>query len=137
MNLARHIATWSKDQSRGVGCVIVGPDHEVISMGYNGFPRGIDDTVDERHQRPAKYSWTEHAERNAIYNAARQGVSTKGAVMYLPWYPCMDCARAIIQCGIAELVAVQPDWNDERWGKDFNMVHGMFIEVGLKVRFVE
>jgi dCMP deaminase len=100
-NVAVLVATWSKDQSVGIGCVIVGPDHEIRSTGYNGFPRDIDDTVAERHVRPAKYLWTEHAERNAIYNAARVGLSTKNCIAILTCgAPCADCARAFIQAGI-------------------------------------
>ena len=95
MEMARTIAGWSKDRSRKVGCVIVGPGKEIRASGYNGFPRDVNDDVEARHQRPAKYRWTEHAERNAIYNAARSGVSTMGCVIYLPWFPCMDCSRAI------------------------------------------
>jgi len=66
MNLARHISEWSKDRSTKVGVVIVGPENEVRALGYNGFPRGIDDDAPDRHERPEKYLWVEHAERNAI-----------------------------------------------------------------------
>lgn len=135
MDLAAHVATWSKDPSRKVGCVIVGPDHEVISTGYNGFCRGVDDTKQDRYQRPAKLQWTEHAERNAIYNAARIGACTHGATMYMPWYPCVDCARAIIQSGIGDLVCGIPDWNDPSWGADFRFVKELFDEVKMNVRF--
>jgi len=137
MDLARHIAHWSKDRSTKVGCVIVGPDCEVRSIGFNGFPRGVDDEVDERHERPAKYAWTEHAERNAIFNAARIGVSLKGCTLYLPWFPCMDCARAIVQAGIAELVAIEPDLDDEKWGQDFRLAILLFREVGTTVRWFQ
>ena len=70
MDLARLVAGWSKDTSTKVGCVIIGPDKEIRSTGYNGFPRGVDDTIPAGHERPAKYDFTEHAERNAIYNAS-------------------------------------------------------------------
>lgn len=136
MDLARLVATRSKDRSRQVGAVIVGLGKEIIATGYNGFPRGINDTVEERHQRPAKYRWTEHAERNAIYNAARSGVSTFGAIIYLPWYPCMDCARAIVQSGISEVIAVEPDWNDPTFAADFKDVAVLFEEAMVAVRFV-
>src|SRR5262245_49631273 len=116
MRLAEHIGGWSKDRSTRVGCVIVGPNREIRSTGYNGFPRGVEDLVDERHSRPAKYKWTEHAERNAIYNAARIGVSIDGCAMYVPWFPCMDCARAIVQSGLSVLVAYRPDLDDPQWG---------------------
>jgi len=136
MDMARTIAGWSKDRSRKVGAVIVGPGKEIRASGYNGFPRGVADDVEARHQRPAKYRWTEHAERNAIYNAARSGVSTFGCVIYLPWYPCMDCARAIVQAGLIEVIAVEPDWNDPTFAADFADVKQLFVEAGVAQRFV-
>lgn len=104
MGLARHIATWSKDRSTKVGAVIVGPDREVRSLGYNGIPRDVIDDVEDRHKRPMKYMWTEHAERNAVYNAARHGTPLHGCIMYVTARPCCDCMRAIIQCGICRVV---------------------------------
>ncbi|MEX2300551.1 MAG: dCMP deaminase family protein [Bryobacterales bacterium] len=136
MDLAVHIGTWSKDRSRKVGCVIVGPGNEIRSTGYNGFARGVRDDIEERHNRPDKYLWTEHAERNAIYNAARLGVSLDGCRMYLPWFPCVDCARAIVQCGIAQLCAIEPDLQDERWGDHFRVALEMLSEAGISVRWV-
>src|SRR5437660_184888 len=112
MELAGFVAGWSKDRSRQVGCVIVAPDNSLRSIGFNGFPRGLNDDHDHRHERPAKYFWTEHAERNAIYAAARNGIPLAGCRMYLPWFPCVDCARAIVQAGIAELVSLAPDFSD-------------------------
>lgn len=137
VDLARLVGSWSKDRSRKVGAVIAGFNREILSVGYNGFPRGVNDDVEERHQRPAKYLWTEHAERNAIYNAARRGVELEGATIYLPWYPCMDCARAIVQVGISDVVAVEPDWNDPTFGKDFALVKELFSEADVWVTFVE
>ncbi len=138
MGLARHIAGWSKDQSRGVGCVIVGPYNEVRTTGYNGFPRGIDDSVEARHQRPAKYSWTEHSERNAIFNAARTGVRVEGCRLYVTTlYPCVDCARAIVQSGIASVHCVPPDFSDPVWGDQFRIAQMMFQEGGVSVSHPE
>ncbi|MCW8836697.1 MAG: CMP deaminase, partial [Rhodospirillales bacterium] len=70
LQLAHQIASWSKDRSTKVGAVLVRPDRTPAPYGYNGFPRQVDDDIDDRHSRPDKYDWTEHAERNAIYNAA-------------------------------------------------------------------
>ena len=81
LELAKMFGTWSKDRSAGTGCVIVGPDRLLRASGYNGFVRGIDDEILERHERPAKYSWAEHAERNAIYNAARLGIALDGCTV--------------------------------------------------------
>lgn len=136
MDFARHVATWSKDRSRKVGAVIVNDRQVSVSFGWNGFPRGVDDNVDERHVRPSKYLYTEHAERNAIFNAAAEGHSTRGCRMYLPWYPCADCARAIIQAGIIEIIAIEPDWQDPSYAADFAVVREMLAEAAVKVRFV-
>jgi dCMP deaminase len=129
LQVADHIATWSKDRSTQVGCVIVGNANQVLSMGYNGFPRGVNDDIEERHDRPDKYLWTEHAERNAIYNAARTGMALAGSTMYLPWYPCADCARAIIQSGISTLVATAPVLGaNPQWDHDFEVSKEMLLE---------
>ena len=137
MRLALDIADWSKDRSRKVGCVIVGPNKEIRSTGYNGFPRRIDDGPEERHERPAKYLWTEHAERNAIYNAAYAGIRVAECTIYVPWYPCVDCARGIVQAGLSELVAIEPDWNDLTWGEGFQVAREMFEEAGITVRYLD
>lgn len=137
LGLADQTASWSKDRSTKVGCVVVGDANQVLTMGYNGFPRGVNDDIDQRHERPEKYLWTEHAERNAIYNAARHGIALEGATIYLPWYPCADCARAIIQVGIATVVGVVPDKSYLGWGPEFEVAEIMLEEAGVKVRFVE
>jgi dCMP deaminase len=134
MELARHISLWSKDKSRKVGCVIVDRDNVVRAIGYNGFPRGLDDVQEDRHVRPTKYLWTEHAERNAIYSAARSGVSLSGTKMYLPWFPCVDCARAIVQAGIIELNAMEPDISDPQWGESFAISKELLEEAGVSIR---
>ncbi len=137
MDLAILVASWSKDRSRKTSAVIVDDRNVLVSLGWNGFPRGLDDDADHRHQRPAKYKWTEHAERNAIYNAAANGFAVRGCTMYMPWYPCADCARAIIQSGILKLVCVEPDWADEKWAADFSVVKEMLTEAGVTSQFIE
>lgn len=137
MDLAKFIAKKSKDRSRKIGCVIIGPDNEVRSTGYNGFPRNVNDDVEERHQRPEKYFWTEHAERNAIYNAARIGTSLKGCRIYTSWFPCIDCARAIVQSGIIEIITYSPELDDPQWGTSFKKVIELFEETGIIVRYLD
>jgi dCMP deaminase len=135
MRLAKEIGSWSKDNSRKVGCIVVGPSNEIRTTGFNGFPRRVEDAVADRHQRPAKYKWTEHAERNAIYNAARVGIPLENCRMYLPWFPCMDCARAIVQSGIVELICIQPELSDPQWGADFIEVPKLLHEGGVQLRW--
>lgn len=137
MELAIHIGQWSKDAHKQVGCVIIGPDNEIRSAGYNGFPRGVNDEIASRYERPEKYFWTEHAERNAVYNASRTGAGLKDCRIYVTRFPCMDCARAIIQSGIRVLTAPKPDLEHPRWGGHFQLSLEMFAEVGVEVRWYE
>jgi len=136
MDMACLVASWSKDKSRKTGAVIVDDRNNLIAIGWNGFPRGVNDNNAERHMRPAKYQWTEHAERNAIYNAAANGYPVRNSTMYIPWYPCADCARSLIQSGVTTLVCIQPDWNDHRWGNDFLMVKQMLKEADIQCQFM-
>ena len=133
IELAKHVAGWSKDKSTGVGAIIVDDDKRVVSMGYNGFPAGCDDEVESRHERPAKYMYTEHAERNAIYSAARIGISLKECTMYLSMFPCSDCARGIIQSGIKTVVCPKPDLELPNWGEHFKVSLDLFKETDVTV----
>ena len=135
MELAKHVSSLSKDESTKIGAAIVGPDKEIRSTGYNSFPRGVNDDEPNRQTRPMKYKWIEHAERNAIFNAARIGVSLKGCTLYCSmWMPCTDCARAIIQSGISEVVVETIDVVDDRWKEDFEVATQMFTESGVVLR---
>lgn len=137
LGMARLVASWSKDRSRCVGCVIVNNRNVVVSLGWNGFPRGIDDEIEDRHRRPEKYLWSEHAERNALFNASASGNSTLNCRIYQSMYPCAHCARGIVQAGIIEVVTVEPDWNDMTYGDEFAVTKAMLKEAGVKVRFVK
>lgn len=101
LRMAFQVASWSKDTSTQVGAVIATLDGKPRSYGFNGMPRGIIDDVPERHERPEKYFWFEHGERNAIYSA--QG-DLSDCVMFITHLPCPDCARGIIQSGIKHVV---------------------------------
>ncbi len=140
LRLAREISTWSKDRSTRVGAVIVGADKTPGPYGFNGFPRAVDDEAAERHTRPQKYKWTEHAERNAIYNAARVGVALKGCTIYVTHLPCTDCARAIVQVGIDRVVVDSASLTDagfaERWSEDERITKDMLDEVGVVLSIV-
>ena len=139
LSVCRTIATRSKDPSTQIGCIIVGPAREIRSTGYNSFPRGIVDTIPERQQRPEKYFWIEHAERNAIYNAARAGTPLEGCTVYVEVTPCMDCARAIVQAGIAKVV-IDADrmraYSSEFYDPQFQRVKVLFEEAKIEVVFV-
>lgn len=136
LKLALQIATWSKDPSTQVGAVITTSDGEIISTGYNGLCRDIDDTIASRSERPGKYMWYEHGERNAIYNAAKRGIKIDGCTIYVTSIPkkfpcCCDCARGIIQSGIKRVVQITLDETPEQWKESCNVTLQMFIEAGI------
>jgi dCMP deaminase len=129
----------SKDNNTKIGVVLVGKNNEIVSTGYNSFPRGINDDVVERQEKPEKYFWFEHAERNCIYNAARIGVSTLGTTMYMTCgISCADCARAIISAGVEKIVlrsgkgAMSPKWQESA-----ERSNQMFKEAGIVVEFFD
>ncbi len=132
LELAFHISAWSKDPSTQVGCVVVGPDREIRSTGFNGFPRGIDDSDGRLNDRELKYPLICHAEENAIMHAARTGVSLKGCRAYVTWPPCTRCARSLIQAGVDEVFYPAGLEIPPRWRDDFEMSTGMFAEAGVK-----
>ncbi|SMC91118.1 deoxycytidylate deaminase [Primorskyibacter flagellatus] len=131
--LAREMASWSEDRDRHVGAVIVGQGHEVRASGYNGLPRGVSAAEDARFDRASgeKFHWVEHAERNAIYNAARSGAALEGCTIYVTRFPCADCARAIIQSGIACVVSPARPENDGALDHSFEVSEVMLAEAGI------
>jgi len=198
ISMAKLISTKSKDPSTQVGCVIVGPDNEIRSTGFNGFPRGVREIalqevhtpevrqkhpakvgcrecgveipvtqeyfdkymfttdymqchshfnegavglIKERWERPAKYEWVEHAERNAVYNAARIGVSIAGCRAYLNWEPrpCVECCKGFIQAGIIEVVGPDTPFPSGGTRKDwkFDVSTIMMDESGVGCREVK
>ncbi len=134
LELATHIAGWSKDPSTKVGCVVVGEDREIRSTGFNGFPRGISDDSARLEDREQKYPLICHAEENAIMHAARIGLSLKGCRAYVTWPPCTRCARSLIQAGVVEVIYPEACEVPERWRKDFDMSMGMLAEAGVHIR---
>jgi dCMP deaminase len=137
MDLSESIASWSKDRSTKVGCVIVDSKRNILATGYNGFPRGIDDDIEARHERPMKYMWVEHSERNAIYSAARNGIKLEGSTIYVPWFPCTDCARGIIQSGISTIIAKKGDMDNSRWKDSFSCSLEMIEESDVELLWYE
>ena len=122
----------SVDPSTQNGAVIVGVYDQVVEA-CNTYPDGVIDKP-ERLERPLKYSYIEHAERNVIYRAAAHGVTTKGATMYVPWFACADCARSIIQAKIAIVVGHQQmfDKTPDRWKESIEIALGMMEEAEIK-----
>lgn len=139
LKVVNEVASWSKDRNSKMGSMIMTPDRIPRSYGYNGFPRNIDDDVDERHGRPQKYKYFEHSERNAIYNCAREGTPTKGCYMYIAYAPCSDCARGIIQAGITKIFIPKDAKidNTSKWEEDWKYSKEMLDEAGVEIHYID
>lgn len=135
LGLCDHIAQWSEDRDFKVGAAIVGSGNEIRATGYNGLPRGVQATDDSRLDRPSgeKFFWVEHAERNAIYNAARAGISVSGCTIYVNRFPCADCARAIIQSGISCVQCPPRPENDGKLDHSFDVSETLLREAGISL----
>lgn len=134
LELAKTVASWSKDDSTKVGAVITTATGKPISWGFNGMPMGIDDEVPERMERPLKYKWMCHAERNAIDLASQADLSD--CIMFVTFSPCPSCAQSIIQKGIRTIV-VDAEYTaekmPERWQTDMAIATEMFNEAGVEI----
>lgn len=108
LELASHVSSWSKDPSTKVGAVIVNDNNQVLSLGYNGFPRGVLDKRSRYEDRQTKLLFVAHAERNALDNAF---VDVRGATLYTTLCPCNECAKSIVQKGIKRVVSYSPPYD--------------------------
>jgi dCMP deaminase len=133
IELAKHVASWSKDRTK-VGAVIVDPvTKHVVSMGYNGFPRGVEDTDERLQDRDTKLKLTCHAEVNAILSANQV---VRGCHIYI--YPtfmvptcCHDCAKAIIQSGITRVVGYSKTRHSDTWAQAAEFSKILLDEAGV------
>lgn len=135
MQMAKEVSLWSKDPNTKVGAVAVGSKGQILSQGFNGFPRGILDTSERLNDRETKYQYVVHAEMNVIYNATYSGVSLDGAKLYVYGLPvCSECAKGIIQVGIKEVYVAQ-ECIDLRphWFESFQKTLNMFTEANVSV----
>jgi dCMP deaminase len=131
LQLAATVATWSRDPSTKVGAVIVRRDKTIMSLGFNGFPRGIDDDPQLYENREYKYAHVVHAELNAILSAP---VKPKDCTLYVdPFPPCSECTKAIIQSGIDLVVTWEPQKGEamERWAQSFERSRVMLTAAGI------
>ena len=134
LGMARYVASASKDPSTQVGTVIVRPDRTVVSVGYNGFPRGTDDYHQLLNDRATKLKRTVHAEVNAILTSRER---LDDCTLYLtPLHPCATCAGIIVQSGIKRVVANMAKDPHPDWAEDFRAATRMFKEAGVEVTLV-
>ncbi len=143
LDLAEHISQWSKDPSTQVGAVIADKDNRIVSVGYNGFPKGVNDDEERYEDREQKYSLIVHAEINAILFAQK---GLKNTTLYTwPLPPCERCAGFIIQSGLETVVSIDLFSDKEgkttdrgyRWGESFEIAQKMFQESSVNMRIYE
>jgi dCMP deaminase len=135
MEIARLVAQLSDEPSRHTSAVFVSEDgaNIIASAANHSLPTSI--WHEDRFQKPKKYLYIEHAERNAIYEACRRGTSLAGSTVYLPWFPCVECARALALVGVSCMVCVEPDWKEER--HNFLDAKAILEEAGVRIRYVD
>lgn len=131
--MAKHISTWSKDPGTKVGAVAVGKQGQILAQGYNGFPRGVDDTDARLQNRDVKYKFVVHAEQNCIYNATLNGTSLNNADLYVHGLPvCSECAKGIIQVGIKRVFICHPADIAPIWQDAYKFTTMMFKEAEVE-----
>jgi dCMP deaminase len=132
LEVAKAAALRSPNRVRQIGAALLTVDGTRLS-GCNNFPRGVHD-IEDRHRGDEPWLWTEHAERNVIFAAAKRGLSTQGATLAATFYPCVDCARAIVQAGIARLYTYEPLLRNAFWVEHFRCSPVILAEGGVEVR---
>lgn len=130
IGLAQHVSTWSKDPRTKVGAVLVNETKQVLSVGYNGFPRGVFDLEARYEDRPTKLMFVAHAERNALDNCF---ADTRGSTLYVTLPPCNECVKSIIQKGVRRIVSLTSDARPQD-NSDVAMI--MLAEAGIQLDFI-
>lgn len=135
MEMAQTISTWSKDPSSKIGAVVVNAERRILATGYNGFPRGIEDSDERLNNRDEKYPRIIHAEMNALMNALYNGVTVKDATLYVYGLPvCPACTKCVIQAGIKRVVIPTFKTDKGEWEKVWlEQSLPMFKESGVVV----
>ena len=128
---------FSKDILKKVCALFIAPESlQILSTGYNGMPRGINENIEKRWERPEKYKYVVHAETNGIFNACRNGVSLKDSICIVTMFPCSSCAKALIQVGVKEIITLEPNFKHERWGEDFKYSFEMLNEAKIDLKYL-
>lgn len=136
MKLALEVSSWSKDPSTKVGCVLV-RDKKVLSMGYNGLPKNLNDDSGILYDREKKYEITVHAEINAVTNAALHGISTEGSSAYVTFHPCSRCAAVLINAGIVTIYNNAGSIIPDRWLENFILASKILADAGVDYQNID
>ena len=134
IDLADHVSSWSKDPRTKVGAVVVNSHRQVLGLGFNGFPRGVEDLVSRYDDRETKLLFVSHAEQNALDNCF---TDPRGATLYSTLFPCYHCAKGIIQRGISRVVTRRPDPKYSGPPHHFSVSLDMFNESGVELLYID
>jgi len=134
LQLAKEVSTWSKDPSKKIGAIAVSQTNRILCTGYNGFPRGFDDSEERYNNREIKYKYVVHAEKNLIYNACLEGISLKDSKVYVWGLPvCSECAKGLIQVGVSEIYISANSFGVPKWDESFKMTRELFEEAKITI----
>jgi dCMP deaminase len=135
LGLAIAAAARSPNEIRKVGAVLVTRDRNTEIAGCNSFPPGVRN-LPERIVGDNRFVWLEHAERAAIFEAARRGIATDGGMLVSTYFPCTDCARAIVQVGVKTVATPRPEFDDPVWGESFRTSAAILAEGAVETVFL-
>lgn len=138
MSIAEEVATWSKDPSTKVGAIIVSKDKRILATGYNGFPAGVEDTLERLNDRNEKYLFTIHAEMNAILNAVKFGINISNSWLFVSGLPvCDNCAKHIVQSGIETVVMKKYEKTQtKRWQESTDKANKIFQSSKILTKYI-
>ena len=134
LRIAHEVSSWSRDPGTKVGCVLV-LEKRILSVGFNGFPQNLSDSLELYEDRQYKLAVTVHAEANAILNAAKNGAKTQSCTAYVTFPPCSQCAAALIQAGVTMVICPNPANAPERWRASFKLANEMLYQSGVKLLY--
>lgn len=134
LRIAEEVRSWSKDPGTTVGCVLV-KDRRILATGYNGFPASLSDQLPLYEDRDYKLAVVVHAEKNALFNAAKNGANTESCTAYVTFPPCSQCAAALIQAGVSLVVCPNPATSPDRWRANFKIASDILSEAGVKTLY--
>ncbi len=136
LELAEHFSSWSRDPSTKIGAVAISEARQILSIGYNGFPRGIYDYDERLKVRETKYKYIVHAEQNLIYNACHNGISLNGSTLFVYGLPvCGECAKAVIQVGIKEVYCGFDGEYKDNWKASVGLAEDLFNETNIEFNY--
>jgi dCMP deaminase len=134
LNILESLKELSDDTKRKVSSIIV-KDGNIISYGVNVIPNDASRN-ENRNSKELKKYWIEHSERNAIFKCSKQGIALEGSEMYVNYFPCADCSRAIIQCGIKKVYTPKPDLEKSKWKESWKEAIFILTEADVEIVFI-